>query len=302
MFILYGLAWRPRRRADPRRSAGGVATLRLRWIPLVVAGVFVQVILFSAPVSERVGSLGPILYVGSTALVLVAVLRNSGFRALLVVAAGGACNLAAIVANGGFMPASPGALAAIGRAMSSTYSNSAVVVAPGPRAAHRHLLPAPVDPVQQRLQRRRRPDRRGRRGRHRVGDARLARDGAHLGFLNPGGARHTGDWSSGKTPTGSYRASRRLRIFTPRTTNVHRCRLARGKPAARRGRKARDLDRRPMRPETARLPCRWRRATKEQCCESDPGTLHRGGDGPGSAGAHARRRYPVGGDGVWRPD
>lgn len=40
-------------------------------------------------------------------------------------------------------------------------------------------------------------------------------------------------------------------------TNVHRCRLARGKPAARRGRKARNLDAAMRNGETARLPCRW---------------------------------------------
>ena len=43
------------------------------------------------------------------------------------------------------------------------------------------------------------------------------------------------------------------------TTYVHGCRLARGKPAARRGRKARDLDAATRNGETARLPCRWHR-------------------------------------------
>jgi hypothetical protein len=46
------------------------------------------------------------------------------------VIAGAACNLAAIVANGGFMPAAPGALAALGKADPAIYSNSSVVAAP----------------------------------------------------------------------------------------------------------------------------------------------------------------------------
>ena len=44
-----------------------------------------------------------------------------------LVALGAACNLAAILANGGYMPASPGALAALGKAAPTIYSNSAVL-------------------------------------------------------------------------------------------------------------------------------------------------------------------------------
>jgi hypothetical protein len=130
VFILYGLLAGIVAGLVLGGRPAGVAALRLRWIPLVFAGLLAQVILFSGPVSDRVGSLGPILYVGSTALVLVAVLRNVRLPGLVVVAAGGACNFAAIVANGGYMPASPGALAAIGHALSSTYSNSTVVTRP----------------------------------------------------------------------------------------------------------------------------------------------------------------------------
>src|SRR4029079_18725334 len=47
-----------------------------------------------------------------------------------VVAIGAASNLAAIVANGGYMPASTGALAALGTTINAGYSNSAVVPSP----------------------------------------------------------------------------------------------------------------------------------------------------------------------------
>ena len=50
----------------------------------------------------------------STAAVLVAVLRNLDVPGMAVVAVGAACNLAAIVANGGYMPADPAALASVG--------------------------------------------------------------------------------------------------------------------------------------------------------------------------------------------
>ena len=65
-----------------------------------------QIVLFSGPVSERIGDAGPPIYVASTALVLVAVLGNLRIPGMALVALGAACNLAAIVANGGYMPAS----------------------------------------------------------------------------------------------------------------------------------------------------------------------------------------------------
>jgi hypothetical protein len=108
----------------------GLNSLTFRWAWLAIFGFAVQVVLFSGPVSDRVGNAGPPIYVASTLAVLVAVLRNSRIPGLAIVALGAACNLAAIVANGGFMPASPGAMAALSKAEATSYSNSAVVEAP----------------------------------------------------------------------------------------------------------------------------------------------------------------------------
>jgi hypothetical protein len=130
MFILYGLLAGFAAGLVMGGRPGGLADLRLRWVPVVLAGMLVQLVLFSGPVSDRIGALGPVLYVGSTAFVLAAVLRNARVPGLPIVALGAAANLAAIVANGGFMPASPGALAAMGITLGSTYSNSAVVTRP----------------------------------------------------------------------------------------------------------------------------------------------------------------------------
>ncbi len=107
-----------------------LAQARFRWAPLALAGLLTQLIVFFGPVAERVGDLGVPLYVGSTALVLAAVLRNVAVPGLALVALGAVSNLAAIVANGGYMPASPGALAALGREINAGYSNSAVVEEP----------------------------------------------------------------------------------------------------------------------------------------------------------------------------
>jgi hypothetical protein len=107
-----------------------IADIRFRWAPLVMVGFLAQVLLFSDAVAARVGDLGPVLYVASTLLVVVAVVRNLAIPGLPLVALGAASNLVAIVANGGFMPASPAALAALGKDVPTIYSNSAVVAQP----------------------------------------------------------------------------------------------------------------------------------------------------------------------------
>jgi hypothetical protein len=103
---------------------GGIGQLSLRWAPLAVIGLVVQVVLFAEPVAARVGSAGAPIYVASSALVLVAVLGNLHVHGLKVVAVGAISNLSAIVANGGSMPASPDALAALGKTVGEGYSNS----------------------------------------------------------------------------------------------------------------------------------------------------------------------------------
>jgi uncharacterized protein DUF5317 len=109
-----------------------LANLRLRWASLAVFGLVVQVALFADPVSAVVGDAAPAIYVASTAAVLVAVLRDARIPGMAVVALGAACNLAAIVANGGYMPADPAALASV-VALSAGYSNSVVVTEPALR-------------------------------------------------------------------------------------------------------------------------------------------------------------------------
>lgn len=108
----------------------GLATIQFRWGWVALFGLAVQVALFSGPVTERIGAAGPPLYVASTAFVFVAVLRNIRIPGLALVALGAASNLAAIAANGGYMPASPAALAALGGGVAPGYSNSTVVTSP----------------------------------------------------------------------------------------------------------------------------------------------------------------------------
>lgn len=108
----------------------GLSTLRVRWPLAILGGLVAQVVLFAEPVAARVGELGPILYVASTLLVVAALLRNWALPGIPLVVAGAACNLAAILANGGYMPSSSGALAAAGRGTVEGYSNSSLVPNP----------------------------------------------------------------------------------------------------------------------------------------------------------------------------
>jgi hypothetical protein len=116
--------------------AGGrlehLGALRLRWAPLALLGLAIQVLIFSDPVSGLVGDAGPVVYVASTVIVLLAVLRNVAIPGVALIAIGAACNLAAIVANGGWMPADANALASVG-GLPAGASNSIVVADPALR-------------------------------------------------------------------------------------------------------------------------------------------------------------------------
>lgn len=108
----------------------GLSHLRFRWPWLAIGGLLVQVGLFSEAGYDLAGGLAPAIYVLSTAAVLVAVVRNLDLAGMPIVALGALANLAAILANGGSMPADPGALALAGLTAGG-HTNSVVVPNPG---------------------------------------------------------------------------------------------------------------------------------------------------------------------------
>jgi hypothetical protein len=113
-----------------RLTALGSVHIKL-W-PVALVGVLFQALLFSSPLAQSVGRLGPSLYVLSVTLVLMALvvnLRQPGFWLIIV---GALLNFTAIVLNNGFMPASPDAVAVLmGSPMLPTaaYTNSALATA-----------------------------------------------------------------------------------------------------------------------------------------------------------------------------
>ena len=130
MFVLYAVLLGCIVGLLPGGSFAGLARLQIRWGSVILAGLVVQVVLFSAPVAERVHEIGPLIYMASTAAVLGAVLRNWRITGFPIVAVGAASNAAAIIANGGFMPAGREAMAVLGTTFPSSYSNSSLVAHP----------------------------------------------------------------------------------------------------------------------------------------------------------------------------
>ena len=108
-----------------------LSRLEFRWAWLAVAGLAIQVVLFSTSIADawRPG-VGEAIYVASTGMVLIAVWRNLAVPGLALVAVGAISNLAAIVANDGVMPTTVEALRTAGMTTETGFSNSAVLPDP----------------------------------------------------------------------------------------------------------------------------------------------------------------------------
>ena len=130
MFILYALFAGLLIGAVVGGRPSGLADLQFRWAGLMLAGLLIQVVLFSDQVTSWIGAAGPPIYVVSTAMVVAAVVANRAIVGMPVVAVGAISNLVAIMANGGFMPADPSALQTLGKLPANVYSNSALVPNP----------------------------------------------------------------------------------------------------------------------------------------------------------------------------
>ncbi len=109
-----------------------LASMPFRFAPVVIGALAVQLLIFG-PLDQLVGDAGPPLYLGSTVAALLAVAANLRIPGLVLVVAGTASNLTAIVANGGIMPADAGAIAIAGLDHRPGFSNSAVLESPALR-------------------------------------------------------------------------------------------------------------------------------------------------------------------------
>lgn len=113
-----------------------LADLKIRWIGLFYAAIALQIVAF--PVStlpwRTPDRAAVVLWLTSYALFAVAAARNARIAGVPLIALGMASNVAAIVSNGGHMPALPSALRAAGLHFEQS-RNSAMLAAP-----HLHWL------------------------------------------------------------------------------------------------------------------------------------------------------------------
>ena len=124
MFILYAIPVGILAGLALGGRVAGLATIQFKWAWVIMLGLAVQLVLFSDFVTERIGEAGVPIYVLSTLAVAGAVAANLRIRGMPIVLVGAASNLAAILANGGYMPTSPAALEALGHTFPDGYSNS----------------------------------------------------------------------------------------------------------------------------------------------------------------------------------
>jgi hypothetical protein len=124
MFILYAVVIGLAAGLAIGGRPAGLAQLHFRWAWVFALGLAVQLLLFSDLVAERIGGLGVPIYVASTVAVALVVTANFRITGMPIVALGAFSNVAAIVANGGYMPASAEALASLGKTIKSGYTNS----------------------------------------------------------------------------------------------------------------------------------------------------------------------------------
>ena len=116
-----------------RGRLDGLLDLKFRSAWLAIGGLLVQVVLFTELGDRLAGDLAPAIYVASTVAVLVALLRNVKLAGLPIAAVGSFLNLAAILANGGAMPADAAALRTAGFDGPGEHTNSVVLAEPALR-------------------------------------------------------------------------------------------------------------------------------------------------------------------------
>lgn len=149
MLLLYAVALGLLLGVLTRGRIAALGSVKVKLWPIALIGLAFQALLFSSPLAATVGALGPSLYVVSTTLVLMALvvnLRQPGFWLIIL---GALANFTVIVANGGQMPASPDAFAALNGVPvvpTTDFSNS-VIYGPSTRfyfLADLFVLPRPL--------------------------------------------------------------------------------------------------------------------------------------------------------------
>ncbi len=131
--------------AWPLTITGRIPSIRWAW--LAIGGMGLQLTLMVPAISGFLASSAPLVYIGSSVLVLGCVLRNLKVPGFAFIALGGVSNLVAIVANGGYMPVSPDAARAVGHTITRGYTNTVELVRPALEALTDIIVVPPPLPL-----------------------------------------------------------------------------------------------------------------------------------------------------------
>lgn len=116
---------------------GNLALLSIRWSPLILIGLLIQVLIFSSfwQGNNEMRPLTQLGYLLSLGVLLVALIANRRLPGVAIMTLGFALNLTAIVLNGGYMPASPDALilAGLSHTQPGQISNNSIAAGPETR-------------------------------------------------------------------------------------------------------------------------------------------------------------------------
>ena len=123
LFIAAGLGLGIARAGDVRR----LSSQRLRWSGLVLLALGLQIAVFSSFGRERLPSVTALLHIFSYALLAIFAVVNCHHPGFYLMVAGLVSNLAAIWANGGYMPALPQHLESLGVYEEGILNNSCVI-------------------------------------------------------------------------------------------------------------------------------------------------------------------------------
>lgn len=104
-----------------------LATLDLRFLWVIWAAIVLQTVIFEVVGSTVPDAVSQTVHLSTYALAFAFLWFNRHIPGMPIVATGAACNGAAIVANGGVMPASPAAWARAGHPPIAEFENSNVV-------------------------------------------------------------------------------------------------------------------------------------------------------------------------------
>jgi hypothetical protein len=98
-------------------SLSGFSQARFAYLPVLLAALVVQLVIFVGPVArmEETHRVGPYVYMATLLATLFALWANRSIPGITIVLVGATLNAAVIFANGGFMPTPHSALESAGR-------------------------------------------------------------------------------------------------------------------------------------------------------------------------------------------